>query len=352
MALWSALMLYLACDFFLFNGPLKKELRTLFPTKEDIHNQAVADGICAKVYNRPIYLSQVDRRVFEKLYRTGRNPEAVKPKEFQLLRWAAMDELISENLLKIKAKTNGDEAPVTDTEIDAELQRFENRFTSREELDTAMAAQGIESREELRYRIAARLQQEKYLLTKIQKSITPSKEEIQQWYNDHKDELRMPERRRVRHVFLATLDHPSDEAKATLTEHLARLNAKTVDFSTLATKVSEDERSKTIGGDLGWMSKARLPGDFASAVFSTSLNTPTLVRTKLGWHIIEVTAVKAPELPPFDQLQDEITEAIKDSRRAEAIQQYKHQHRVLHHKKIEIITEVINSPAGIPSSTD
>ena len=62
MALWSVLMLYLVCDFFLFNGPLRGELRRMFPTKEDKIAEAVAEGICARVYNAPIYLSQVDRR--------------------------------------------------------------------------------------------------------------------------------------------------------------------------------------------------------------------------------------------------------------------------------------------------
>lgn len=352
MALWSALIVYLACDFFLLNGPLKRELRSMFPTEEDQYHQAIADGICAKVYNQPIFLSQVDRRVQEKLYRTGRALDQVKPKEFSLLRWAAMDELISENLLRIKTKANGNEVPVSDEEIDAELQRFENRFSSKEELEQAMVVQGIESREELRYRMAARLQQEKYLNTKIQKSIAVSPKEAKEWYDTHQEEIKMLERRNVRHVFLATLDHPSEEAKATLSEHLTKLEAKETDFAKLASEVSEDERSKTQGGELGWVRKKRLPGDFAAHVFTMPVNKPTLVRTKLGWHILEVTAIKAPEVPPFDQLQDEIVSALSDSKRKEAIRQYQHQVRLLNHKKIEIIAEVINTPWKQPSATE
>ena len=33
----------------------------MFPTEQDKIDQAIADGICAKVYNQPIYLSQIDR---------------------------------------------------------------------------------------------------------------------------------------------------------------------------------------------------------------------------------------------------------------------------------------------------
>lgn len=342
MMLWSALVLYLVCDFFFLNGPLKKELRTMFPTEQDLINQAVADGICAKVYNAPIYLSQVDRRVHEKLYRTGRSPEKVTDSEFKLLRMAAMDELIDEHILRIKAKVNGEQAPVSEAEIDAEVLQFEKRFTAPEALDKALSIQGIESREELRFRIAARLQQEKYVQLKITPHLTVSDQEAKQWYDDHQDEVTMPERRRVRHIFLATLDHPSEEAKATLTKHLNTLSAGKADFSKLATEVSEDERSKKTGGDLGWMRQDRLPGDFASPVFSISINTPTLIRTKLGWHIVEVLEIKAPKPIPFEQIKKEIVTSITDSRRAAAVKQYRHQLRLLNHKKIQIIPQVIN----------
>ena len=54
--------------------------------------------------------------------------------------------------------------------------------------------------------------------------------------------------------------------------------------------ISEDERSKQVGGELGWMREDRLPDDFAVPVFSMSVASPELIETKLGWHIVEVTA--------------------------------------------------------------
>ena len=133
-----------------------------------------------------------------------------------------------------------------------------------------MTAQGIENHDELRFRMAARVEQEKYVLTKINTHITVSDEEAKQWYTDHEEEIKMPERRRVRHIFLATLDHPSEEAKATLAAHLATLKAQKTTFAKLATDVSEDERSKSKGGDLGWMRTERLPGDFRHPCFCSA----------------------------------------------------------------------------------
>jgi len=342
MALWSVLMLYLVCDFFLFNGPLRGELRRMFPTKEDKIAEAVAEGICARVYNAPIYLSQVDRRVREKLWRTGRDPEKVRDAEMAMLRTVALDDLIAEALVRIKVRVNIEQARVSEAEVNAEVARFASRFDSESLLDQALAAQGIDSREELRLRLQARLEQEKYVLSKIKAAIAVSDGEARSWYEDHQKELTTPERRQVRHIFLATLERPSDDAKAALANQLSSIKAGRASFIQVAKDVSEDERSKAEGGELGWMRKDRLPGDFAAPVFSLALNTPTLIRTKLGWHIVEVTGVKAPELLPFEKMKAEIVAALSDERRKQAIDQYRHQLRLLNHEKVEIYRQVLD----------
>ena len=130
MVLWSVLMLYLVCDFFIFNGPLRGELRRMFPTKEDKVAEAMAEGICAKVYNAPIYLSQVERRVRERLWRTGRDPHEISEEEISMLHWLALDELIAEALLRIKVRVNIEQARVPAEEVDAELAATENLMLS------------------------------------------------------------------------------------------------------------------------------------------------------------------------------------------------------------------------------
>ena len=342
MALWSVLMLYLLCDFFLFNGPLRAELRRMFPTKEDKVAEAVAEGICARVYNAPIYLSQVDRRLRERLWRTGRDPEAVHQSEMKMLRWLALDELIAEALLRIKVRVNIEQAEVSTKEVDEELARFERRFDSAQQLDEAMAAQGIESREELRLRMQARLEQEKYLLSKIKASIAVSDAEARSWYEDHQQELTTPEQRCVRHLFIATLGRVPSEVKQIMARHLEVIETGKASVESLAESVSEDERSKSVGGNLGWMLKDRLPGDFAAHVFTMPVAEPKLIRTKLGWHVVEVTELRPPELLPYEQMKSEIITTLSDLRRKQAVDQYRHQLRLLNHEKVEIYRQILD----------
>jgi len=341
MTLWSVLILYLACDLFLFKGPLQQELREMFQSAEERRIRDIERGICARVWNQPIYLSQIERRMEEKLWRTGRLLDEISVQEKQLLLWASLDELINESLLRIKVRVNREEVPVSDTAIDAEVTRFEKRFTSADQLDEALKAQGIENRKELRFRLAARIQQEKYINQKIAEAIEVTAEEAQQWYEDHKEELTMTERREIRHIFLSTLDNPSDQAQATLEEHLAQLKNHQTNFIKLAAEVSEDESNKHKGGNLGWMKKDRLPKDFANAAFSLAMNKPTLIQTKLGWHIIEVIAIEPPKLLPYEDLKDEIITSLSDSKRKDAVRQYQHQLRLLNKDKIEIYRSML-----------
>ena len=336
MAIWSALFIYIVCDFLVFSGPLKREVRRMFPTDADKIRQAMEEGICAKVYNEPIYVGQVERRVRENVWRSGRDLEKISPQEMKMLRWVALDDLIVEHIMRIKVRVNREEAPVSDAEIDAEVARFETRFRSSDELDQALAAQGIESRKELRYRLAARIQQEKYVLSKIAASIAVNEEDVRKWYDEHQEELMMPERRRVRHIFLAALNHSADEAEVKLKEKLKLIQEKKADFSNVVVEVSDDQRSKKVGGDLGWMRRDRLPNDFAAAVFEMSPNKPMLVRTKLGWHIVEVTGIEASSIPSYEFVKGEIRMALSDIRRKGAIEQYRHQLKLLNHEKVEI----------------
>ena len=131
-----------------------------------------------------------------------------------------------------------------------------------------MKSQGIASESDLRDRLAARIQQEKYVELKTGPLAVVTGDEARAWFEQNRDKLALPERVRARHVFLATLERPEQEAKALLETALADLTAGTADFATLASRLSEDPASKTRGGDLGWMSRARLPADFAdSGVF-------------------------------------------------------------------------------------
>ncbi|WP_170266860.1 peptidylprolyl isomerase [Brevifollis gellanilyticus] len=127
------------------------------------------------------------------------------------------------------------------------------------------------------------------------------------WYERHKEELRIPARHRVHHIFLSRHVPNKPDRSAEIRSIHAELQRGTA-FGALAAKRSEDARSKVLGGDLGWISAGRMPEDFMTQVEKLPVGKAGApVETKLGWHLLLVTERRASRLPSFDEVSEEIT---------------------------------------------
>lgn len=318
LAIYSLVLLWLAGDLLLFRGPLHRRLLQTRPDSPQSVAAFRARGAVARVYHHPILRTQLDRAVAERLWLEGKSPADLGPAQLKLARYAALNELIDHQLLRVKAKANAAEFPVSEAEIDAAAERFRSRFASRGELDQALRHEGVDSDQEFRYRLAAVIQREKFLESRIADAVKVDEAEAKAWFDQHAKTLGRPERVRARHVFLATLERDAEEAKAKLAEALGKLERKECDFAQLAAELSEDERSKTRGGDLGWFSRERLPADFTAPVFQLAAGQPALVRTKLGWHLVEVTDRKPAEPRTFEEAKPEVVAALGALKRRDA----------------------------------
>ena len=206
-----------------------------------------------------------------------------------------------------------------------------------------MKSQGIANDKDLRDRLAARIRQEKFIALRIGPTIKVTAEEARQWFDENQNSLSLPERIEARQIFIPTLDYPPEEAKQKLTAALAALTDKQKDFPTLAKELSEDPATKDRGGALGWMTRDRLPADFAAPVFSLETNKPTLIRTKLGWHLVEVTARKPAEPRTFEQAKPEIFAALEAIKRRQAVADFRKSLRKLETARIEVFPQVVTS---------
>ena len=341
LVIYGAVVGYVAGDLFVFHGPLSRKIERADPGSAAAIAAAKANGVVARVFNLQITRNQLERAVRERLWLEGKSIDSLTPETRKLVRYAALDELIDHEILRIKAKANAPELKVTEAEIDERMQRFVARFESKDAMLAAMKSQGIATEQDLRDLFAARIQQEKYVEMKIVPLATVTDEELRKWYDENQKSLTNPERVEVRHVFIPTLDHPPEEAKAKLDAALADLTAKKKDFTTLAKELSEDPATKEFGGALGWMSRDRLPVDFSAPVFSMPLNEPALVRTRLGWHLVEVTGRKPAEERTFEQAKPEILAALEAVKRSQAITEYRAALRRFETEKIDVYHDMM-----------
>jgi parvulin-like peptidyl-prolyl isomerase len=209
-------------------------------------------------------------------------------------------------------------------------------------MQSAMKSQGIAREQDLRDRLAARIQQEKYVASKIAPLAKVTAAEARQWFDENRSCLTIPERVEVRHIFIPTLDRAPEAAKTKLAAALADLSAKSKDFATLVKELSEDPATKDHGGSLGWITRGRLPADFGTPVFSLALHKPTLVRSRLGWHLVEVTDRKPAEPETFEQAKPEILAALEAVKRRQVITEFRNCLRKFEASNIEVYHDMID----------
>lgn len=138
----------------------------------------------------------------------------------------------------------------------------------------------------------------------------PGEQELREHYEAEKDRFTQPERRRVRHILIA-LDPGADEveenaAKADIAEIQERITGGE-DFTALAKELSQDPGSATQGGDLGFIKPGLLDPALDQAAFALDAGQLSeVIRSRFGYHLIEVTEIDPGETQPFEAVKREL----------------------------------------------
>ena len=338
--LYSVVILYLVVDLFVVGGPLRRSFARKAPNSPEVIEAAKDAGVVARIHYQPILLTQVDRRVEENLWRAGRVLEGLPREERLLLRRAALNELIDLHLVRLKTRFSQSEVPVSEEEIKSEVALFTRRFSSEGSYLAALRELGW-SEKELRYRVAARIQQEKYLENMIEVEV--GEDEARLWFEENIDQLGFPERVRARHIFRSTVGLDGEKAAAaekTLRDAMVELEGG-AEFADLALRISEDERTRGNGGELGWLHRGRVPEDLQDALFSVVPGTRALVRSRMGWHLLEVLEKKAARHRDFAEAREEVLAALEAVKRRDGLREYRKGLREREQNHIEVFLDVL-----------
>ncbi|HKJ67067.1 MAG TPA: peptidyl-prolyl cis-trans isomerase, partial [bacterium] len=117
----------------------------------------------------------------------------------------------------------------------------------------------------------------------------PSTQAIQNYYQNHIDEYRVPEQRTLQYVEFPKTPSQADSAAARdlATEALQRARSGE-DFAELAREYS-DGPSASEGGDLGWFGRGQMVPAFEEAAFDTPTGEVAgPVLSQFGYHVIHV----------------------------------------------------------------
>lgn len=164
-------------------------------------------------------------------------------------------------------------------------------------------------------------------LTRIEKGITISDEDLKKKYEEGKAQY---EQVKARHILIAFKGSPAaQEGKPELTEEQAKAKAEDLhkqiaggaSFDELAKKESDDVGSGARGGDLGAFGRGQMVPEFDKAAFEAKVGEVTpVVRTQFGYHIIKVDEHTST---PYEQVKGTLEKAERQAKMQAKLEEMK-----------------------------
>ncbi|MFM6986965.1 MAG: SurA N-terminal domain-containing protein [Hydrogenophaga sp.] len=145
----------------------------------------------------------------------------------------------------------------------------------------------------------------------LARQVTLNESDVRAYYEQNAARLSGGEERRASHILLTVPAGASaaekDHVRQTAQGLLDRLRKAPSTFAELAKAHSQDPGSAAKGGDLDFFSRGAMVKPFEEAVFALNKGAISdLVESEFGFHIIQLTDIKAPPVRSFESMRAEI----------------------------------------------
>jgi peptidyl-prolyl cis-trans isomerase SurA len=258
----------------------------------------VVNRIVATIDGEPITAHELRR------YSEERGPAGVPEA-------AVLQALITEKLLEKEIKVQGIAAR------DEEVTRYVEEIQARNGMDEerfakALAAQGM-TLEAYRAKVKSEIERVQLVNREIRQRVNVSPEEIQRYYDGHREKYAISERVRVRDILFAV--DPGADDETVVRERQKALEVRQMaldgaDFGALARQFSEGPGAAK-GGEIGVFSRGAMEGPLDEAAFALKTNEVSEpVRTGAGFHLLRVEERIDEGHRPIDEVRDEIRESL------------------------------------------
>lgn len=203
----------------------------------------------------------------------------------------------------------------TDAELKAYYDANKNRYQN-----------SIPEKRQVRYFVI----NEKQIESKV--TVTPT--DVDQYYRQHQDQYRTPDRVKARHILIempkpgpdGKVDPKAVEAARAKAEDILKQVRAGGDFAELANKYSEDPGNKgpdgkEQGGELGWFVRGRMVPEFEKTAFAQNKGQISdLVQTSYGFHIIQTEDKEVAHVKPLSEVKDSIEQTQKLQKAADLME--------------------------------
>ena len=269
-------------------------------------------SVVATVNEEKITQEQLDKRLntvkdyYEKQY--GMKIEGEQGQQMlQDMKQQLLDEMIYDILKKQEARKIGQD--MTDEQIQEKITEAKAQFPSEDAFKNFLEQSDITEKD-----IAYLINFQDVVLKDVK---PPTEAEAQKYYEQNKDQFKVPEQYEVRHILISTaadnegnVKHSESEAEKLAVQTIAEIKSGK-DFAALATERSEDLGSKDSGG-LYTFKKGDAVPEFENAALGLKPGEYTKgpVKTKFGYHIIKMEKNIPAKEQAFAEVKDSIMQDL------------------------------------------
>ena len=232
--------------------------------------------------------------------------------------------LIDRQLLLEKGKDLGITA---DTELIKRLDeiRKQMKLDSIDDLEKAATAQGV-SFEDFKQNMRTEIITQQVIQREVGGHINVTKDEEQKFYNEHKPDLERPEQVKLSEILISTEQAGDDQQKVAAAHAKADDLLKQIkaggNFDDIAKKESQGP-SASQGGDLGYFKRGTLAKQLEDLTFGMQKGQVSdAIRTKQGFVILRVTDHQTAGIPPMNEIESRVQEAVYMQKLQPALREY------------------------------
>ncbi len=290
----------------------------------------IVEEIVARVNNQIVTRTEYQRSKEELKQEAQQQDPANADKIIAEREKDVLRDLIDQQLLLEKGKDLGITA---DTEVIKWLDdmRKQMKLDSMEDLEKAATSQGI-SFEDFKLNKRNEIITQQVIGKEVGSRLSISKEEEQQFYDEHKKDLERPEQVKLSEILISTekkgaaADAPEDPelvaaAQIKANDLLAQLR-KGGSFEDIAKKNS-DGPTAAQGGDLSYFKRGDMSPQLETLTFAMKKDELTdVVRTKQGFVILKVTDHQTAGVPPLSEIGPKIQDAVYMQKLQPALRDY------------------------------
>ncbi len=296
----------------LFSQPIPPAGEASSPTQEVVS----VDG-------RAITVQEVEREagMIAARMRASQPPERVGQQRDAIVN-QAIQNLIDRHLLSEAAREAQVEADPG--KVDQVISQIKANLPPDTSLEAFLSTQG-QTEESLRQNVEQELRFNQLLAQNVGELAPPSDDEIGQFYEQNKENLRAPAQIRVRHIFIGIQAGEPEEQIAAKRRRIHVLSSRIRQGETLEAvlaSASKESDQEIHGGEMA-IAEGRTPPELSAALEGKDPGFVTApIQTSHGFHILELVERVQEHTVALEQAREQIARFLMQQRQQQAVASY------------------------------